>query len=326
MPFSSLIGNERIKKLLQRAVAERRIGQSLLMTGPRGVGKYQFAIALAQILNCDQPSEGDACGKCIPCKKIAGGEHADVQTFTNEGTFIKVDKMRDMSRDAQYRPYEGRHRICIIDEADRMNLASANSILKTLEEPPESTLIVLVSANPYRLPDTIRSRCQVLNFAGLTAREIEEHLLSKTDRPAEEARLLARLARGSIGHALEIDLDAYRQTRETMLELVEALTLKRDVQKLLSASEYLGRKLEKSEFEHHLDTLTVLLSDLLYLKLSAGEEALTNADILARLDAIAKKLTIEQITEWVDQIEVIFQALPRNINRQLAMDALLMTP
>lgn len=324
MPLSSLIGNERIKKLLQRAVAERRIGQSLLMTGPRGVGKYQFAIALAQALNCERPSNGDACGKCIPCRKIAGGEHADVQTFTNEGTFIKVDKMRDMSRDAQYKPYEGRHRVCIIDEADRMNLPSANSILKTLEEPPESTLIVLVTANPYRLPDTIRSRCQILNFAGLTAREIEEHLSTKANRPAEEARLLARLARGSIGHALEINLDAYRQSRDRMLELIETLALSREVNKLLSASEYLGRKLEKDEFEHHLDAMMVLLSDLLYLKLSAGAEALTNADIIERLEIVAGKLTIEQITDWVDQIEEIFKAMPRNINRQLAMDAMLM--
>lgn len=324
MPFSSLIGNERIKKLLQRAVAERRIGQSLLMTGPRGVGKYQFAIALAQALNCERPSNGDACGKCIPCRRIAGGEHADVQTFTNEGTFIKVDKMRDMSRDAQYKPYEGRHRVCIIDEADRMNLPSANSILKTLEEPPESTLIVLVTANPYRLPDTIRSRCQILNFAGLTAREIEEHLSTKANRPAEEARLLARLARGSIGHALEINLDAYRQSRDRMLELIETLALSREVNKLLSASEYLGRKLEKDEFEHHLDAMMVLLSDLLYLKLSAGAEALTNADIIERLEIVAGKLTIEQITDWVDQIEEIFKAMPRNINRQLAMDAMLM--
>lgn len=325
MPFSSLIGNERIKKLLQRAVAEHRIGQSLLMMGPRGVGKYQFAVALAQALNCEHPTNGDACGDCVPCRKIASNEHADVQTFTNEGQFIKVGKMRDMSRDAQFRPYEGRHRVCIIDEADRMNANAANSILKTLEEPPESTLIVLVTANPYRLPDTIRSRCQVLNFAGLAAREIEEHLRTKASRPSDEARLLARLARGSIGQALEIDLESYLEMRDTMMELVDNLSGSRKIQSLLSASEHLGRKLEKDEFERHLDTLMVLLSDLLYLKLSAPEEMLTNVDVIERLEGIARRLTVKQITGWVDQIEEIFKALPRNINRQLAMEAILMT-
>src|ERR1044071_2950020 len=151
MPFSSLIGNERIKKLLQRAVTEGRVSQSLMMAGPRGVGKYQFAVALAQALNCERVIDGDACGDCVPCRKVRAGEHADVQTVVNDGQFIKIEQMRGMLRDAQFKPYEGRHRVCIIDEADRMNAPSANSILKTLEEPPASTLIVLVTAKPYGL-------------------------------------------------------------------------------------------------------------------------------------------------------------------------------
>src|SRR5262245_44721653 len=160
MPFSSLIGNERIKKLLQRGVAEGRTGQSLLMAGPQGVGKRQFAIALAQSLNCETVKDGDACGHCVPCRRIAAGEHADVQTVVKDGQCIKIDQLRSVSRDAQYRPFEGRQRVLIIDDADRMNLPAANSILKTLEEPPESTLIVLVSAKPYAMPETVRSRCQ----------------------------------------------------------------------------------------------------------------------------------------------------------------------
>jgi DNA polymerase-3 subunit delta' len=325
MPFSLLIGNERIKKLLQRAVAEARVGQSLLMAGPRGVGKYQFAVALAQALNCDRVMNGDACGHCVPCRKIAAGEHADVQTIVKDGQFIKIDQMRSMSRDAQFRPYEGRHRVLIIDEADRMNLPSANSILKTLEEPPESTLIVLVTAKPYGLPETIRSRCQMLSFAPLPADEIDEHLRTRENKPADEARVLARLSRGSIGQALEIDLDEYREMRDTMLELVETLSLADDVTKLLAASEYLGRRLEKDGFEDHLDTLMVLLADLLHLKLNASEESLTNSDVVERLARVADKITIDRITLWADQIEQIFQALPRNINRQLAMDAMLTT-
>jgi DNA polymerase-3 subunit delta' len=325
MPFSSLLGNERIKKALRRAVAEGRIGQSLLMAGPRGVGKYRFAIALAQALNCERVGQGDACGACVPCRKVAAGEHADVQTVTNDGQFIKIDQVRGMSRDAQFRPYEGRHRVCIIDEADRMNIPSANSILKTLEEPPESTLMVLVTAKPYGLPETILSRCQMLNFAPLAALEIEEHLVKKEKRAADEARLLARLARGSIGHALEIDLDEFREMRDTMLQLIETLTLKGDLSELLSASEYLGRKIEKEQFENHLDTMLVLLSDLFRIKLNQNEESLTNADVADRLRRSAEAVSFEQITEWVDRIEVIFQGLPRNVNRQLAMDAMLIT-
>lgn len=336
MPFSTLIGNERIKKLLQRAVAEDRIGQSLLMAGPCGVGKYQFAIALAQALNCEHVNQGDACGVCTPCRKIERREHGDVRIVLRESKdpnikkdyksqFIKIEQTRALSEQAQFRPYEGRRRVFIIDDAEWLQHQAANSLLKTLEEPPSTSLVVLVTSKPYSLIETIRSRCLMLSFAPLGAQAIEEHLRVKEKRPSEEARLLARVARGSIGRALEIKLDDYRAQRDTMLELVETLALSRDVSRLLAASEYLGRKLEKEAFEEHLDTLMVLLDDIFHLKLDGSEGSLTNADIVDRLRPVADNTTIEQITEWADRIEQIFIALPRNVNRQLAMDAMLIT-
>lgn len=336
MAFSSLIGNERIKKLLQRAVAEGRIGQSLLMAGPRGVGKYQFAIALAQALNCEHVTDGDSCAECVTCRKIERGEFGDVRTLLRESKdpavkkdsksqFIKIDQTRSMSEQAQFRPYEGRRRVFIIDDAEWLRHEAANSILKTLEEPPSTSLIVLVTSKPYALLETIRSRCQMLSFAPINPSEIERHLQMKKRIPADEARLRARLAQGSIGRALEIDLDEYRKTRNTMLELVETLGLAREITTLLSASEYLGRKLDKDEFENHLDTLMVLLADLFHLKLNASEESLTNADIAERLKRVAEKTSFDQLTGWVDRIEEISLSLVRNVNRQLAMDAMLLS-
>jgi DNA polymerase III subunit delta' len=336
MPFSSLVGNERIKKLLQRAVAEGRIGQSLLMAGPRGVGKYQFAVALAQALNCGHVTEGDACAKCVTCLKIERGEFGDVRTVIRESKdpavkkdsksqFIRIEQTRSMSEQAQFRPYEGRRRVFIIDDAEWLRHEAANSILKTLEEPPSTSLIVLVTPKPYVLLETIRSRCQMLNFAPLNPSEIEGHLQMKERMPADEARLRARLAQGSIGRALEINLDEYRETRNTMFELIETLGVSREITKLLSASEYLGRKLEKEEFENHLDTLMVLLADLFHLKLNASEASLTNEDIGERLKRVAEKISFDQITEWADRIEEILRAQARNVNRQLAMEAMLMT-
>ncbi|MEK6322575.1 MAG: DNA polymerase III subunit delta' [Acidobacteriota bacterium] len=335
MPFSTLIGNERIKRLLQRAVSEGRIGQSLLMAGPCGVGKYHFAVALAQALNCDHVKQGDACGECVTCRKIERREHGDVRIVLREckdptikkdykSQFIKIEQTRSMSEQAQFRPYEGRRRVFIIDEAEYLLHQAANSLLKTLEEPPPTSLVVLVTSKPYSLIETIRSRCLMLSFAPLSASEIEEHL-RKENRPMEEARLLARLARGSMGRAFEIDLNEYRGMRDTMLELVETLGSTREITKLLGASEYLGRRLEKDGFEEHLDTLTVLLEDLFHLKLNGAEDSLTNADIAERLRRVAENITIEQITEWADRIEQIFVALPRNVNRQLAMEAMLIT-
>ena len=335
MPFSSLIGNERIKRSLQRAVVEGRVAQSLLMAGPRGVGKYQFAVALAQALNCGSLAEGDACGVCVSCLRIERNEHADIRTILRESKdpafkkdsksqFIKIEQTRSMNEQAQFRPYEGRRRVLIIDDAEWLRHEAANSILKTLEEPPSTSLVILVTSKPYALLETIRSRCQMLSFAPLSASEIEEYLLVKKRTPTVEAKLRARLSQGSVGRSLEINLDKYRETRNTMLEVVETVCLTHEVSKLLSASEHLGRKLEKEEFEIHLDTLTVLLADLFHLKLNASEASLTNADIVERLKPIAEKMTREQISTWVDRIEETFLGLGRNVNKQLAMDSMLM--
>jgi DNA polymerase-3 subunit delta' len=325
MPFSSLVGNERIKKLLRRAVAEGRVGQGLIFAGQRGVGKHQFALALAQAVNCQNPRDGDACGDCLSCRKISSSEHPDVHTISPDGQFIKIGQMREMSEEAQYRPYEGRRRVYIIDNAERLREEAANSILKTLEEPPESSLILLVTSKPYALLETIRSRCQMLSFAPLTSDELEAHLKANFKRPLEETRMLARLARGSIGRTLEIDLGVYREKRATMLELIETLAITRDMVKLLSAAEHLGRKLEKDEFENHLDVLMVLLADLFHLKLGEPADSLTNSDIAARLERTAEAVRLEQITEWVDRVEQVLQSMTRNVNRQLAMEAMLMT-
>ena len=325
MPFSSLVGNERIKKLLRRAVAEARVGQGLIFAGQRGVGKHQFALALAQAVNCERPKNGDACGECLSCRKISSGEHPDVHTISPDGQFIKIGQMRDMSQEAQYRPFEGRRRVYIIDNAERLREEAANSILKTLEEPPESSLILLVTSKPYALLETIRSRCQMLSFAPLTSKELEAYLKANFKRPIEETRMLARLARGSIGRTLEIDLGVYREKRATMLDLIEALAITRDTVKLLGAAEHLGRKLEKDEFENHLDVLMVLLEDVFHLKLGEAADSLTNSDAAPRLERIAEAVTLEQITELVGRVEQVLQSLARNINRQLAMESVLIT-
>lgn len=324
MAFSSLVGNERIKRLLKRAVLQGRIGQGLIMAGPRGVGKHQFAIALAQAVNCLNPVEGDGCDECIPCRRIARSEHADVRTIVPEKQVIKIDQMREMSREAQFRPYEGRRRVYIIDDAHCLRQEAANSILKTLEEPPDTSLIALITSKPYALLETIRSRCQMLSFAPLTAVELESHLAANFRRPREETRLLARFARGSIGRAMEIDLGEYREKRSAMMEVIEALALTRDTVLLLDKAEYMGRKLDRAEFENHIDILMVLLEDIFHLKLGNPAESLTNADIIERLSAAAEAVTLDQIMNWVEGIQELFEKMTRNINRHIAMEALLL--
>jgi DNA polymerase-3 subunit delta' len=215
--------------------------------------------------------------------------------------------------------------VFIIDDAEWLRNEAANSLLKTLEEPPDTSLLILITAKPFSLLDTIRSRCLLLSFAPLRVDEIEQHLRTIESGTPAERRLRARLSGGSIGRAIGLDLAEYREMREVLLELLETLAFSGDSIRLLNAAEYLGRKLDKEGFEKYLDAMIVLLGDIFRLKLSDASDSLINGDIADRLGSIANALSVEQITRWTDQIEVIFQALPRNVNRQLAMEGLLVT-
>jgi DNA polymerase-3 subunit delta' len=323
MPFSALAGNERIKLLLTKAVVEKRIGHGLIMAGPRGVGKHLFALSLAQALNCERPAGGDACGGCSPCRKITAGDHSDVRTIVADGAFIKIGQMREMSREAQFRPFEGRWKVIILDDADRLREEAANSILKTLEEPPPATLIVLVTSKPYGLLPTVRSRCQMLTFAPLGESDIRNHLekLGKNS----DAALIARVCGGSIGRALEIDLAVYQKNRSVMMGLLDALLIQRNTLRLLAAAEYLGTKLDRAAFEAHLDVLAMLLSDLLRLKVGEPPESLTNADIADKLAVAADSTTVEEIIKLAEKTEALWQSLVRNVNRRVATEALLVS-
>ncbi|HTG14226.1 MAG TPA: DNA polymerase III subunit delta' [Blastocatellia bacterium] len=337
MPLSSLIGNDRIKQSLRRAVAEDRVGQGLIMAGPDGVGKHQFALALAQAVNCEKPVDGDACGVCLACRKIERNEHPDVKTILRElkdpdfkkeskSQFIRIEQMRQLSGEAQFRPYLGRRRVFMIDEAEWLRDDAASSILKTLEEPPETSLLILLTSKPYALLETIRSRCLMLSFAPLTPAEIESYLKRTTKQPVDEIAIIARLARGSIGRALGIDLEKYREQREIVLELLEALALAKDSTRLMAAAEFLGRKLERDQFQDYLDVLNAMLSDVFHLKVGEPADSLINADAAQRLQRVADAVRLEEIIEWTEKLQEILLALARNVSRQLAMESMLIKP
>jgi hypothetical protein len=163
----------------------------------------------------------------------------------------------------------------------------------------------------------------MLSFAPLTTAEIESYLKQAGKQSTDEIAVIARLARGSIGRALGIDLEEYREKRETMLDVLEAQALAKDSTRLMSAAEYLGRKLERDQFQEHLDILSSLLSDVFHLKVGEQVDSMINSDVSGRLQRIATEIRLEQIIEWTEKIQEILLSLARNVNRQLAMEAML---
>ncbi len=319
MSWEMLIGNHRVKATLQAALRDDRLAHALIFSGPDGVGKRQFALALAKAVNCMERGV-DSCDRCPACRKIDEGAHMDVILVEPEGTFIKIDQVRQLVQEAYYRPFEAQRRVFILDPADAMNESAANALLKVLEEPPATSLIILLTSRLHALLPTIRSRCQVHTFTPLTIEEVECFLRERYQRPEDQTRLLARLSGGRIGRALEIDLSVYRTWRKEALELLKLLATGDDRARLIKAAEYLGRKLSREEFEDRLSVLNVLLRDILYLTVEGDEADIINVDIAPTLRRLAAAWPLERIASLSAHLETLRRNLQQNVHRQIALE------
>jgi DNA polymerase III subunit delta' len=327
MSFSKLIGNERNKLILQRLLERGSIASTLIFAGPEGIGKRQFALTMAKAANCQRAPAGsyaiDSCDQCPVCRRIDEDAYGDVVTIQPDGQSIKIAQTRALSLEVYYRPREGRQRFFIVDGAERLRDEAANSILKTLEEPPPTSTIILLTARPDALLSTIRSRAQRLTFVPLPLAEMENYLEENYPRPAGETKLLARLTEGRIGQATAFDLSVYRQERRAILSMIELMASGDDLFRLLKAAEYLGKK-EKDDFEKALDLLASLQRDLFLLAAGAAREAITNIDAADRLEELAPKIGLRRLIEWVEKFDELRAKLKINVNRTIATEGALL--
>ncbi len=341
--FDHLTGNQRVKDILRRMLKDGRVPGSLLFAGDGGIGKKLFALELAKALNCQSLKGAEACDRCSSCvriskskfpeysdekenrEKLVRSDHPDVALARPYNRFLRIPLMREIEHEANFRPFEGKARIFIIEEAHRLNEASSNALLKTLEEPPATSHLILITSRPAQLLPTIRSRCQIIRFSPLAPSEIEAHLLKGKQVSPADARLLATVARGSIGRALVTDLESYRNQREAMLDVVNALALNHDRARLLRASEEMNDAKRKDEYEPRLDLLATLIHDVWVLSLGASDEQVVNQDLRAQLAKIVSGLDSRRPARWLSQIEQHRRGLDVNINRKIATDALFLT-
>src|SRR5713101_4993537 len=244
--FSTLIGNDQVKESLRRLLVGGRVPGSLLFTGEEGIGKKLFALDLAKALNCRNRQGVEGCDECSSCKRISRStfppfgnadddkerliwsEHADVAMARPYKNIIRVPVMRELEREANFRPFEGAARVFIVADAATMNDHAASALLKTLEEPEPTSHLILTTSNPTALLATIRSRCQIIRFGPIPAEEIEQFLINEKKMPAGAAAVLARTSMGSIGRALAADVEDYRERRNEMLSVLNALVLTLD--------------------------------------------------------------------------------------------------
>ena len=336
--FSELTGNERVKASLKRMMVADRLPGALLFVGEEGIGKKRFALEVARALNCRTPKDHEACGVCSSCTRIVKlnypqrddadewtqiiwTDHPDVGLVVAPKRVLRVEQMRQIEKEANFRPFEGKARVFLIDEADKLNDASANALLKVLEEPPRTSHLILITARPAMLLPTILSRCQMIRFSPLTPAEIESHLV-KTDLDAKTARLRARAAGGSMGRAVSGDLVTFTSQRKAMLKVLHALVLSNDRAHLLRSAEQLNEAQYKDEFEERLDVLETLIRDAWMLSLGVDSSRIVNEDLSAELKEIAQKMDPSRAGDWILQIEDLREQLIVNVNRKITTDSL----
>jgi len=330
-----LVGQERAAAALERSLAAGRAAHAYLFVGPERVGKHTLALKLAQALNC----EGDEppCGACEPCRRIAAGIHADVQTVTVESDEeglpadrqgaqkgIHVSQIRELERVTALKPFQGRNRVVIIDPADEMNASAQNAFLKTLEEPPPQVVFVLVAADESRLLPTIRSRCRRLELRLPSVADVETALLER-GVDEERARLLARLSRGRVGWALEVAADpSLLERRRESLSRAGALA-SMSVAQRLELAERLAQ-----DFRRRPEALLADLEawrdwwrDVLLVQ-GGAEDGVANVDRLPELRRDAARLPRDEVAAFVRAVEEARRYLGENAQPRLVMETLLL--
>jgi len=315
MPFSSIIGHDRIVSLLKRSLAAGRVSHAYLFEGVDRHGMRTTALALAEAIFCNGV---EGCGNCPSCRKTAGKQHPDLHFLEPDGAFIKIDQIRNLQKELSYRPFEAHKKVCIIEDAERMNPAAANAFLKTLEEPPGDALLLLLTSHAESVLPTILSRCQRLRFPSLPADTIVD-LLRRNGVEEETARIAAALAGGDPARAEEITSSDRLRLRRHLLERMETLSTE-EIAPLFAAAEEYSRDKETSL--DLVDILRLFWRDVLLL-LTDGE-GITNRDYLPLIRSMAERHTMEQVMDTLDLISRTRQALMRNVNPRLAVEVLFM--
>jgi DNA polymerase-3 subunit delta' len=327
MPFRDLVGHRHLLELVAGAVARESLPPSLIFAGPDGVGKRAAAVALAQLVNCATPVEHDACGTCASCTRIARFVHADVLLVEPGDTgVIKVDQVREVIERTAYRPFEGRRRVVIVDEADALMSEAQNALLKTLEEPPAASMFVLVTARPDELLPTVRSRCQRLRFGRLSPGDIAAVLMERHDYSPTDAHAAASAADGSLGLALDGGSAALVEAREAAAEMLQQVAGTSDPRRRLDSAKLLSGGGDREEVRRRLRALASMVRDLGVIGAvvsrspAEGDRHLANADMGVPLRRLASSFDRERVSRAFAAIDRALEAIDRNASPKIVAD------
>ncbi|MFA4874830.1 MAG: DNA polymerase III subunit delta' [bacterium] len=322
--WSNIIGHTRQIEQLRRALDGGRLPNAYLFTGPRGIGKRRVADTFAASLFClaARERDWDPCGDCVPCHKLTGHNHPDfflIEPMESERgavQSIKIDPLRELKADLQFHPLEAPAKIAIIDGADRLVDAAANSLLKILEEPPDRTHFIMITPFPERLLPTIRSRCQHMPFSPLPDSMLAEALILRKQLPEREAMRIARLAGGSLGTAEALDPEFV----EAVLGRFLALTSRASSADIFETAQA-WKDLDPSRTLLIFDLLASFYRDVLRFQATHEKDDVIHPEAAGP----AGSCTTEHAIRCLAEIDSTRLAAETSANKQLMFEQLLFT-
>lgn len=322
--FSDIIGQDHIKEHLRTAIKSGKISHAYIIHGEKNAGKEFIAETFSMALECEDETDIEPCMECHACKQAITRNHPDIITLIHEkpGTIGVEDIRRGIVSDVSIRPYSGKWKIYVINDAEKMSVQAQNALLKTLEEPPDYVVIILLTSNMSALLPTVISRSTVLNMRPVDDKTVRKYLMERIHVPDYQADICVAFARGNIGKAKHLatseDFDNIKNDAVRVLKYAHEMDMGEFVAALNQISAY------KINIEDYLDILLIWYRDILMLKATGDLDSLVFKEEIKSIRNIAGRSSYEAVERIIEAIEKTKVRLKANVNFELAMELLLL--
>jgi len=323
MAFSDIKGQETALEFFRRVVNGNHLAHAYLFLGPQGLGKTFLAKNLAKFVNCENPVKKDklsidCCESCISCNKINDDNHPDIHWVEPVGLSrkISITQIRALQKEISLKTYEGKFKVFVILEAEGMTTEAANSLLKTLEEPPQESLIILTATSVSGLLSTIISRCHLVKFYPLKHQRLKEILKKEYGLGAESVHFLSAQAEGRLGWALRLKEEEVMHEKNRLIERACQSRMRANAADIFTIK-------DKEQLRVQISYLLNWFRDILIFKAGLDEDSVINIDRLERIAKEAAGYSFEELEENINKIDQADKLIKQNINPKIALEAML---
>lgn len=319
-----IIGEELIIEHFNKAITHNKISHSYILNGESGMGKKTLANYFAMAIQCEG-QDGTPCGKCTSCKQAMSNNHPDIVYVTHEkDTVIAVDEIRQqLVSDILIKPYKSNHKVYIVDDAQKMNVATQNAVLKTIEEPPEYGVIIFLTTNADMFLQTILSRCIRLNLKPLSKQVIKEYLMRECQVPDYKAEVMASFSGGNMGKAIRLaSSENFNEMKDEIVHLLKYVN-DMEVYEMVLASK--AATAYKMNIDDYIDMFSLWFRDVLLYKASMEVDELLFRDEVSIIKEQASKASYQGIESILTALDKVKVRLKANVNYELTMELLFMT-